>query len=58
MLSAIGVTTIAVISVVMALVIGRRITNPLKKLTDVAGKVSMGDLNHEIKIENKDEIGD
>jgi nitrogen fixation/metabolism regulation signal transduction histidine kinase len=42
----------------MALVMGGRITAPLKKLTTVAGKVSMGELNQEINIKSKDEIGD
>jgi nitrogen fixation/metabolism regulation signal transduction histidine kinase len=58
LLSAVGITTIAVISVVMALVMGKRISNPLKKLTDIAGKVSMGELDQEININSKDEIGD
>lgn len=58
MLSAVGITTIAVISVIMAIVMGRRITKPVKQLTDIAGKVSMGELEHEIKIDSKDEIGD
>ncbi len=58
MLSAVGITTIAAISVVMALVMGKRITKPVKNLTDIAGKVSMGELEHEIKIDSKDEIAD
>jgi methyl-accepting chemotaxis protein len=58
MLSAVGITTIAVVSIVMALVMGKRITTPVKKLTDIAGKVSMGELEHEIKIDSKDEIAD
>ncbi len=58
MLSAVGITTIAVISVVMAIVMGRRITKPVKNLTDIAGKVSMGELEHQIKIDSKDEIAD
>jgi len=57
-LSAVGITTIAVVSVVMALVMGRRLTMPLKTLTDIAGKVSMGELEHKIDIKSKDEIGD
>lgn len=57
-LSAVGITAIAIVSIVMALVMGKRITDPLKNLTTVAGKVSMGELNHEIKIKSKDEIGD
>jgi len=58
MLSAVGITTIAAISIVMALVMGKRITNPVKRLTDIAGKVSMGELEHEINIDSKDEIDD
>ncbi|MCL5876815.1 MAG: HAMP domain-containing protein [Candidatus Bathyarchaeota archaeon] len=57
-LSAVGISTIAVVSIAMALVMGKRITDPLKKLTDIAGKVSMGELEHEIKINTKDEISD
>ena len=57
-LSAVGITTIAAISVVMALVMGRRLTSPLKQLTNIAGKVSMGELDHKIDIKSKDEIGD
>ncbi len=57
-LSAVGITAIAAVSVVMALVMGKRITDPLKKLTGIAGKVSMGELNHSIDIKSKDEIGD
>lgn len=51
-------TAIALVSVALAVFIGRRITNPLKKLTDVAGKVSMGELDHEIDIKTGDEISD
>jgi len=58
LLSAVGFTTIAVISVIMAIVMGKRITKPVKQLTDIAGKVSMGELEHEVKIDSKDEIGD
>jgi nitrogen fixation/metabolism regulation signal transduction histidine kinase len=57
-LSAVGITSIAVVSIGMALVMGGKITAPLKKLTTVAGKVSMGELNQEINIKSKDEIGD
>jgi methyl-accepting chemotaxis protein len=45
-------------SAALAVFMGKRITNPLRKLTDVAGKVSMGELNHEINITTKDEIAD
>jgi nitrate/nitrite-specific signal transduction histidine kinase len=57
-LSAVGITSIAAVSIGMALVMGGRITAPLKSLTTVAGKVSMGELNQQINIKSKDEIGD
>ena len=49
---------IGAIAVVIAVVLGRRITNPLKKLTDIAGKVSLGDLEQTIDIKTGDEIND
>lgn len=58
LISAVGITTIAVVSIVMALTFGKRLTDPLKNLTTIAGKVSMGELDHEIKINTKDEISD
>jgi methyl-accepting chemotaxis protein len=58
MLSVAGIGTITAISIVMAIVMGKRITDPLKKLTSIAGKVSMGELEHEIKFNTKDEISD
>jgi nitrogen fixation/metabolism regulation signal transduction histidine kinase len=33
-------------------------TDPLKKLTDIAGKVSMGELDQKIDIKTGDEIND
>lgn len=58
MLSAAGIAVIAVVSIAMALTFGKRLTDPLKKLTNIASKVSMGELNHEIKFNTKDEISD
>ncbi len=57
-LSAVGISAIAAISVGMAFAMGGRITAPLKNLTTVAGKVSMGELDQKIEIKSKDEIGD
>lgn len=57
-LSAVGISAIAVVSIGMALAMGGRIAAPLKNLTTVAGKVSMGDLDQKIEIKSKDEIGD
>ncbi|MFA5573147.1 MAG: HAMP domain-containing protein [Crenarchaeota archaeon] len=58
MLSAVGISVIAVVSIAMAMVTGERITDPLKNLTVIAGKVSMGELKHQISIKSKDENGD
>ena len=50
------------VSVVLSIVMGNRITNPLKKLADIAHKVSLGDLNQRyylkqnIDIKTGDEI--
>ena len=40
-----------------AWVFGRTIGAPIKKLTDVAERISVGDMGAEIKIKSKDEIG-
>jgi HAMP domain-containing protein len=42
----------------LAVYMGGRITKPLKKLTETAGKVSMGELNQQIDIKTNDEIND
>jgi len=53
---------IAATSVALSIVMGNRITNPLKKLADIAHKVSLGDLNQRyylkqnIDIKTGDEI--
>jgi nitrogen fixation/metabolism regulation signal transduction histidine kinase len=57
-LSAVGISTIAVVSIATAITMGNRLTKPLKTLTTVAGKVSMGELDQKIDINSKDEIGD
>jgi nitrogen fixation/metabolism regulation signal transduction histidine kinase len=52
----------AAVSIVLAVTIGNRITNPLKKLVEIANKVSLGDLNQRhylkenINIKTGDEI--
>jgi nitrogen fixation/metabolism regulation signal transduction histidine kinase len=56
--AALSFIVIGLVAVVLAVVMGKRITNPLKKLTEVAGKVSMGELDHTIDIKTKDEIAD
>jgi HAMP domain-containing protein len=53
---------ISAVSVALSIVMGNRITNPLKKLADIAHKVSLGDLNQRhylkqnIDIKTGDEI--
>jgi len=53
---------ITAVAVVLAMVMGKRITEPLKKLADIAHKVSLGDLNQRyylkqnIDIKTGDEI--
>jgi HAMP domain-containing protein len=56
------VVIISSVSVALSVVMGNRITNPLKKLADIAHKVSLGDLNQRyylkqnIDIKTGDEI--
>lgn len=47
---------ISVVSVALAVVMGNRITNPLKKLADIAHKVSMGDLNQRFYLKQNIDI--
>jgi HAMP domain-containing protein len=53
---------ISAVSIVLAIFMGNRITGPLKKLADIAQKVSLGDLNQryylkqEIDVQTGDEI--
>jgi HAMP domain-containing protein len=53
---------ISVVSIALSIIMGNRITNPLKKLADIAHKVSLGDLNQRyylkqnIDIKTGDEI--
>jgi nitrogen fixation/metabolism regulation signal transduction histidine kinase len=53
---------VSVVAVAMAFVLGKRITDPLKKLSEIAHKVSLGDLNQRhylkqnIDIKTGDEI--
>ncbi len=56
------IAIIGAVSVVLAMVMGNRITNPLKKLADIAHKVSLGDMNQryylkqDIDVKTGDEI--
>jgi HAMP domain-containing protein len=56
------IAIIAAVSAALAVVMGNRITNPLKKLADIAHKVSLGDMNQRyylkqnIDIKTGDEI--
>ncbi len=50
------IALISVVSVILAVVMGNRITNPLKKLADIAHKVSVGDLNQRFYLKQKIDI--
>ncbi len=61
-LAVVFIAITAAVSLVLAITIGNRITNPLKKLVEIANKVSLGDLNQRhylkenINIKTGDEI--
>jgi methyl-accepting chemotaxis protein len=50
-----GVTALGV--VIIAWFLGRAIGSPIRKLTEVAERISVGDMGAEIKIRSRDEIG-
>ena len=50
-----GLTALGVI--IIAWFLGRAIGRPIKKLTEVAERISVGDMGAEIKITSRDEIG-
>jgi len=51
-----GLTILAVF--LIALFAGRALTRPINQLTDVAERISLGELDAEIRVKSKDEIGD
>jgi methyl-accepting chemotaxis protein len=51
-----GATIVVVLLV--AMIAGRAITRPINQLTDVAERISLGELDAEIRVKSKDEIGD
>lgn len=56
LLAVIFIAVIGAISAVLAVVMGKRITDPLKKLADIARKVSLGDLNQRYYLKQKIDI--
>lgn len=42
----------------IAFIVGKTMTRPIRELTDAADRISVGELDVEIKIKRKDEIGD
>jgi methyl-accepting chemotaxis protein len=50
-----GITALGVI--LIAWFLGRAIGNPIRKLTEVAERISVGDMGAQIKIRSRDEIG-
>lgn len=47
-----------VLALFMAWFIARQLTRPIRKLTEIADKVSLGNLEHDITVESDDEIGE
>jgi len=56
--SAAAAVAFGLLAILAALVIARGITTPLTQLSDVADRISLGELNAKIQINRKDEIGD
>jgi HAMP domain-containing protein len=50
------IVVISAVSVALAFIMGKRITDPLKKLADIAHKVSLGDLNQRYYLSQKIDI--
>jgi HAMP domain-containing protein/cell division protein FtsL len=50
------VVTLLIVGIIVSLY-GHRLTNNIKHLTDVADRISVGELDAEIQIKSKDEIG-
>ncbi len=48
----------ALLIVLVAILIARGVTRPVMQLTEVADRISLGELSAKIEIERKDEIGD
>jgi methyl-accepting chemotaxis protein len=49
---------ITILAIIATFVVANSITKPIERLKDVADKVSMGDLQQELKITGDDEIGE
>ena len=56
LLAVIFIAVIGVTSGILAFVMGKRITDPLRKLADIAHKVSLGDLNQRYYLKQKIDI--
>ncbi|MDP4091439.1 MAG: HAMP domain-containing sensor histidine kinase [Bacillota bacterium] len=52
------IVILVLINGVLTYIIARRIINPLRKLKDSANKIKEGDLDFDVDVESKDEIGE
>jgi HAMP domain-containing protein len=57
-ISAAAAVTFGLLAILTALFIARGIVTPLTQLSEVADRISLGELNAEIPINRRDEIGD
>jgi HAMP domain-containing protein len=49
---------VLLMAVVASVFLARRIVEPIRQLTDVAARISTGDLDSPVKVESQDEVGD
>jgi len=54
----IGAAGAATLAILLGIVFTRRLTSPLRDLTSAIQKMSKGDLNQQVKIRSRDEIGE
>src|SRR3972149_9325704 len=52
-----GTIAAAVLSLIIAVILARSITRPLREMTESASRISTGDVDVEISIKGKDEVG-
>ncbi len=53
-----AILLVALITLPVSLVLGRKVTEPLERLIDFAKRISSGDYDHRVSIKSSDEIGE
>jgi HAMP domain-containing protein len=57
-ISAAAAVGFGLLTILVAFLIARGVTRPVTQLTEVADRISLGELNAKIQINRKDEIGE